>query len=56
MITNFKYLNKACDWVATEIVLTSSLYDRVQVIEKFIRVAQVIYKMYIFPILESVLI
>ncbi|CAG8552004.1 7824_t:CDS:10 [Rhizophagus irregularis] len=30
----------ACDWVATEIVLTRSLDDRVQVIEKFIRIAQ----------------
>ena len=36
------FLNKACDWVATEIVLTRSLDDRVQVIEKFIRIAQVI--------------
>ncbi|PKY46784.1 ras GEF [Rhizophagus irregularis] len=32
--------NLACDWVATEIVLTRSLDDRVQVIEKFIRIAQ----------------
>ncbi|CAJ0764264.1 24397_t:CDS:2, partial [Entrophospora sp. SA101] len=29
-----------CDWVATEVILTRSLEDRVKVIEKFIHIAQ----------------
>lgn len=41
MIVIIFFFHKACDWVATEIVLTRSLDDRVQVIEKFIRIAQV---------------
>ncbi|CAG8483477.1 3669_t:CDS:10 [Funneliformis caledonium] len=32
--------NLSCDWVATEIVLTRSMEDRIRVIEKFIRIAQ----------------
>ncbi|CAG8531115.1 10598_t:CDS:2, partial [Cetraspora pellucida] len=32
--------NQTIDWVATEIMLTHSLEDRVRVIEKFIRIAQ----------------
>ncbi|CAG8674942.1 14084_t:CDS:2, partial [Ambispora leptoticha] len=34
--------NQTIDWVATEIMLTHSLEDRVRVIEKFIRIAQVV--------------
>lgn len=34
--------NSVCQWVASEIVTTRSMEERVQMIEKFIRVAQVI--------------
>ncbi|CAJ0842366.1 8847_t:CDS:10 [Entrophospora sp. SA101] len=44
-----------CDWVATEVILTRSLEDRVKVIEKFIHIAQKCLKLSNFSTLTQIL-
>ncbi|KAF0484060.1 ras GEF [Gigaspora margarita] len=46
---------KTIDWVATEIMLTHSLEDRVRVIEKFIRIAQKCLQLSNFSTLNQIL-
>ncbi|CAG8518513.1 14908_t:CDS:2, partial [Gigaspora rosea] len=47
--------NQTIDWVATEIILTHSLEDRVRVIEKFIRIAQKCLQLSNFATLNQIL-